>query len=78
MYEVFNLFVKQLFPECTIDLTIVEYLLRSRRVYRGEYLFQEGELCNYVGLTVDASSASRIAQIFCIKVSNPWRVTAET
>lgn len=52
MYEVFNLFVQQIFPECTIDLTIVEYLLRSKRVYRGEYLFQEGESCNYVGLTL--------------------------
>ncbi|MGD1807908.1 Crp/Fnr family transcriptional regulator [Dapis sp. BLCC M126] len=51
MYESLHLFVKKLFPQCQVDLTLVEPLLELRKVYKEEFLFQEGDICNFVGLT---------------------------
>ncbi len=51
MYELLHLFVKKLFPQCQADLTLVEPLLELRRDDREEFLFREGDICNFVGLT---------------------------
>ncbi|WP_414551142.1 Crp/Fnr family transcriptional regulator [Anabaena sp. CCY 0017] len=52
MYEPFYEFIRQILPEFTIDLNLVEPLLESRKVYKGEFLFQEGDFCNFLGLTL--------------------------
>lgn len=51
MYELLYIFVEELFPQCSIDLTIIEPLLELRKVGKEEFLFQEGDTCNFVGLT---------------------------
>ncbi len=51
MYELLDIFVKKLFPQCQVNLTLVEPLLELRKVYKEEFLFQEGDICNFVGLT---------------------------
>lgn len=51
MYELLHLFVQKLCPQCQVDLTLVEPLLKLKRVYKEEFLFQEGDICNFVGLT---------------------------
>lgn len=50
MQKLFESYVRQLFPECQIDLSIVEPFLKLKRVEREEYLFHEGDVCNFVGL----------------------------
>lgn len=52
MYELLHSFIQQIFPQCKVDLTLVEPLLESRRVHKGEFLFREGDVCNFVGLTL--------------------------
>lgn len=52
MYESLHSFVQQLFPQCQVNLTIVEPLLKSRKVHKGEFLFREGDVCDFVGLTL--------------------------
>ena len=51
MYELLHLFVDQLFPQCQVDLTLVEPFLELKKLDREEFLFQEGDICNFVGLT---------------------------
>lgn len=51
MYELLHAFVEKLFPQCQIDLTIVEPFLKLRQVYKEEFLFREGDVCHFVGLT---------------------------
>ncbi|MBD2362466.1 Crp/Fnr family transcriptional regulator [Anabaena minutissima FACHB-250] len=52
MYELLHSFIQQLFPQCQIDLTLVEPLLELRKVHQGEFLFREGDICDFVGLTL--------------------------
>ncbi|WP_414579256.1 Crp/Fnr family transcriptional regulator [Anabaena sp. CCY 9402-a] len=52
MYELLHSFIQQLFPQCQIDLTLIEPLLESRKVHQGEFLFREGDICDFVGLTL--------------------------
>lgn len=52
MSELLHSWIQQLFPQCQVDLTLVEPLLNSRRVHKGEFLFQEGDVCDFVGLTL--------------------------
>ena len=51
MYELLHALVEKLFPQCQIDLTIVEPFLKLRQVYKEEFLFREGDVCHFVGLT---------------------------
>lgn len=51
MYELLHLFVQKLCPQCQVDLTLVEPLLQLKRVYKEEFLFQESDICDFVGLT---------------------------
>ena len=52
MSKVLDSWIQQVFPQCQVDLTLVEPLLKSRRVDKGEFLFREGEVCDFVGLTL--------------------------
>lgn len=52
MSELLHSFIQQLFPQCQVDLTLVEPLLESRRVHKREFLFREGDVCDFVGLTL--------------------------
>ena len=51
MYDLFNSFIRKLFPQCRIDRILVEPLLKLKNLDRGEFLFQEGDVCSFVGLT---------------------------
>ena len=51
MYNLLNSFVRKLFPQCQVDLTSVEPFLKLKKLERGEFLFYEGDDCNFVGLT---------------------------
>jgi predicted ester cyclase len=52
MYKPFYEFIRQILPEFKIDVAVVEPLLESRKVYKGEFLFREGDVCDFVGLTL--------------------------
>lgn len=52
MYEPFYKFIQELLPDFKIDLALVEPLLESRKVYSGEFLFREGDVCEFLGLTL--------------------------
>ncbi len=52
MYELLHSFIQQLFPHCQVDVARLEPLLESRRVPKGDFLFQEGDVCDFVGLTL--------------------------
>ncbi len=49
-YELLNSFVRKLCPQCRVDLTVVKLLLRLRKIYKGEFLYREGDVCSFVGL----------------------------
>jgi len=51
MCEPFYEFIQQLLPGFKINRALVEPLLETRRV-NGEFLFQEGDICEFVGLTL--------------------------
>ena len=51
MYELLRSFIQQLFPQCQIGRTLIEPLLELRRVQKKDYLFREGDICSFVGLT---------------------------
>lgn len=52
-YELLNSFVRKPCPRCRVDLTVVKPLLRLRKIYKGEFLYREGDVCGFVGLTVN-------------------------
>ena len=51
MYELLHLYVQKLCPQCQVNLTLVEPFLRLKKVCKEEFLFPEGDICNFVGLT---------------------------
>lgn len=52
MCEPFYEFIQQLLPGFKINRALVELLLETRRINKGEFLFQEGDICEFVGLTL--------------------------
>ncbi|MGV2828369.1 Crp/Fnr family transcriptional regulator [Myxosarcina sp. GI1(2024)] len=52
MYELLHSFIQQIFPQSQVDATLIEPLLESKRVLKGDCLFREGDICPFVGLTV--------------------------
>jgi CRP-like cAMP-binding protein len=52
MYEPFYEFIQQLLPEFKIDLRLIEPHLKSRKVRKGEFLFHEGDVCDFVSMTL--------------------------
>lgn len=51
-YELLHSFIQQLFPQSQVDATLIEPLLESKKVLKGDFLFREGDICHFVGLTV--------------------------
>ncbi len=52
MYEPFYAFIQKLLPQFKIDWMLIEPFLESRKVRKGEFLFQEGDICKFVGFTL--------------------------
>ncbi|BAZ70535.1 MAG: Crp/Fnr family transcriptional regulator [Pelatocladus maniniholoensis HA4357-MV3] len=52
MYEPFYEYIQQLLPEFKIPRILIEPLLEPRKIHKGEFLFQEGDICQFVGLTL--------------------------
>lgn len=52
MHKPFYLFIQQIYPQCKIDWLLVEPLLQSRKLNKGEFFFREGDICEFVGLTL--------------------------
>ncbi|MBE9216231.1 Crp/Fnr family transcriptional regulator [Plectonema cf. radiosum LEGE 06105] len=51
MYESFYRFIQKLSPEFKIDINILESLLKSKEVRKGEFLFHKGDICEFVAFT---------------------------
>ena len=51
MYELLHSFIQKLLPKCQVDVTLVEPLLELKKINKEEFLFREGDVCNFVGLT---------------------------
>lgn len=62
MSEVLHSFIQSLLPQFPVDLVQVEPFVETRSVLKGEFLFREGEICNFVGLTLKGCLRS-----FCLK-----------
>lgn len=52
MHEPFYAFIQGLLPEFKIDIALLETLLKSTKVRKGEFLFREGEICGFVAFTL--------------------------
>lgn len=52
MYEPLAAFMQQIAPQFTVDWSVIKPLLRSKKLRKGEFLFQEGDRCEFVGLTL--------------------------
>ena len=52
MHEPFYAFIQGLLPEFEIDIALVQGLLKSTKVRKGEFLFQEGDICSFVAFTL--------------------------
>ncbi|AFY75077.1 cyclic nucleotide-binding protein [Synechococcus sp. PCC 7502] len=52
MYEPLHLFIQKILPQFAIDWVLVEPLLEARNLRKGEFLFREGETCDFVGLVL--------------------------
>lgn len=52
MYELFFTFIQKLFPDFEVDFVLLESLLKSKKLSKGDFLFQEGEICEFVGFTL--------------------------
>ncbi|MEC4816117.1 MAG: Crp/Fnr family transcriptional regulator [Scytonema sp. PMC 1069.18] len=50
-YEPLYEFIQQLLPKFNIDMGLVDSLLESKKIGKGEFLFREGDICEFVGLT---------------------------
>lgn len=52
MNEPLRLFVHSVFPQFTMDWSLVEPYLETRSLKKGDFLLQEGDPCDFVGLTL--------------------------
>jgi CRP-like cAMP-binding protein len=52
MHESLLLFIQQIFPDFSMDCMLVEPFLKTRKLSRGEFLFREDDICEFVGLTL--------------------------
>ncbi len=52
MYEPFYAFILKVFPEFKIDPTLFDPFLKCVEVKKGDFLFQEGDVCKFVGFTL--------------------------
>ena len=52
MHEPFYAFIQGILPEFKIDTALIEPLLKSAKVRKGEFLFREGEICDFVAFAL--------------------------
>ncbi|MBD2115083.1 MULTISPECIES: Crp/Fnr family transcriptional regulator [Cyanophyceae] len=52
MYEPFYTFILKIFPEFGIDPTLLDPFLKDVEVKKGDFLFQQGDICNFIGFTL--------------------------
>jgi CRP-like cAMP-binding protein len=52
MHEPLRSFIQQILPQFTMDWMLVEPLLQTRNLCKGEFLFRESETCAFVGLVL--------------------------
>lgn len=52
MYSQFHNFISQLLPDCGVDLFKIDAQLKKREINKGEYLFWEGDVCQFIGFIV--------------------------
>jgi CRP-like cAMP-binding protein len=52
MHEPLRSFIQKTLPQFTIDWALVEPLLQIKNLRKGEFLFQEGDTCDFVGLVL--------------------------
>ncbi len=52
MYEPLRSFVQRIAPEFDVDWLLIEPLLVTKNLGKGEFLFYEGDRCEFVGLTL--------------------------
>ena len=52
MYALFSTFIQQLFPGFEVDFVFLESLLKSKKLSKGDFLFQQGEIYDFVGFTL--------------------------
>ncbi|MEA5603836.1 Crp/Fnr family transcriptional regulator [Nostoc sp. UHCC 0252] len=52
MFEQFSEFIQQFLPEFKIELMRIEPLLKTVKIQKGEFLFHEGDVCEFLGLTL--------------------------
>ncbi|KAM3106280.1 Crp/Fnr family transcriptional regulator [Phormidesmis sp. 146-33] len=52
MYEPFYAFILKIFPEFKINPTLLDPFLKCVEVNKGDFLFQEGDICKFIGFTL--------------------------
>lgn len=52
MYEPFYAFILKIFPEFKINPTLFDPFLECVEVNKGDFLFQEGDTCKFIGFTL--------------------------
>jgi CRP-like cAMP-binding protein len=52
MYEPFYSFILKIFPEFKIDPALLNPFLECVEVSKGDFLFQEGDICKFIGFTL--------------------------
>ncbi|QLE59585.1 Crp/Fnr family transcriptional regulator [Nostoc sp. TCL26-01] len=52
MYEALYLFIEKIYPQFKVDSLLIDPLLNLRKLHKGDFLFREGEICEFVGLTL--------------------------
>lgn len=51
MHELLHAFAREVYPDCPIDFATLQSHLSLREVKGGEFLFREGDVCSFVGIT---------------------------
>ncbi|MBD2060639.1 Crp/Fnr family transcriptional regulator [Oculatella sp. FACHB-28] len=52
MYASFFAFIQQLFPDFKFDSALLESVLKSKKLCKGDFLLREGETSEFVGFTL--------------------------
>ena len=52
MYEPFYAFILKVFPEFKVDSKLFDPFLKCVEVKKGDFLFQEGDICKFIGFTL--------------------------
>jgi CRP-like cAMP-binding protein len=53
MYETLDSFVKRVFPQFQLDYQQLQPFLETKKLEKGEFIVREGDICDFVGLTIE-------------------------